>query len=377
MTVIIFTLNSDTFSNPTLQAFFEELDNTDTVKNILLFSTNCNDQKLEQFFKKLNYVHLKDKSPFSIFCFVEILVRLSFNRNISLYLVDPFTIPLIALAKLLRIKVTYFSFEIFFLHEAVKGKFLGKLQKTIIFKVQDLLLSLVDAFVIQDKTRYKLTKLKLSSNKVFLCPVSPSENSIRKKERNVHTIYKVIYSGTISKWSGIDFVFKAIQDVNWPSNVYLYLHSRFETIDSEIKKEIDFLISKGAKIHLDLAPQTSLVAYLEYLSNFDIGLSFYHPTYDSLYNGKNIEFIGLSSGKSNSYLSQGIPFVSTKNNEYKKLNNLNEFCYFINCESSKEVAAGLHYLIDNYENCTRNASKVYSEYLVPNQVIRTLIAYTL
>ena len=47
----------------------------------------------------------------------------------------------------------------------------------------------------------------------------------------------------------------------------------------------------------------------EVLRGADLGIALYKPTFQDIYTGKNLEYIGLASGKFSTYLQNGLPVM--------------------------------------------------------------------
>jgi hypothetical protein len=57
----------------------------------------------------------------------------------------------------------------------------------------------------------------------------------------------------------------------------------------------------------------------EFIQSADLGFALYQPTYKTIWEGRNIKHIGLSSGKIATYLQHGVPVAT---NELGEISNL-------------------------------------------------------
>lgn len=116
-----------------------------------------------------------------------------------------------------------------------------------------------------------------------------------------------VYIGsTEARWTGSDVL---LADVGkWPADWTLVLHHRF---DSRSMERLLSGLSGPARSKVFISPFPSLAAHeLHHLLHAcDLGLCFYTPTYDAPLLGRNLEHIGMASGKFTTYLQHGLPVL--------------------------------------------------------------------
>ena len=65
------------------------------------------------------------------------------------------------------------------------------------------------------------------------------------------------------------------------------------------------------------------------LAGVDAGLAFYKPVYTTPYNGKNLKYVGLSSGKISTYLRYGIPILTNNIGKYADIIKTNKLGFVL------------------------------------------------
>jgi hypothetical protein len=117
----------------------------------------------------------------------------------------------------------------------------------------------------------------------------------------------LIYAGSLSSWALIDEILAHPNPL--PDDWVLVLHDRFGRTAAELQK-FAYTESTDRVYFSDItAPSNEDLHTL--LHSADMGLALYRPDYESMWTGKNLEHIGMSSGKTNTYLQHGLPVVTT------------------------------------------------------------------
>ena len=106
--------------------------------------------------------------------------------------------------------------------------------------------------------------------------------------------------GSCVKWTMIDEVLSNIS--SWPKDWVLLIHDRYLNIEyfEHLKKKhnlvhSDKVIFSNLKI-INIDEMNIL------LDKVNLGLALYKPTYDSMFTGKNLEYIGQASEKISTFL---------------------------------------------------------------------------
>ncbi|HMS64411.1 MAG TPA: hypothetical protein PKD83_04055 [Ignavibacteria bacterium] len=385
-TIALVTPKIDTFTNPTLSLFIEKLLEQDY--RILFFG-------YEQMFippgirSKLVFYQL----PFHYYKFVgsynnylkltkhylKLIKRLKIDHKVkNIVCVDPMGMVIAGrIRKLIKAKLIYASFEIFFEEEfkVERKKILRSLEKKYSSKA--------DLLIIQDKKREKmLREINNFSDqlKVIHIPVSPKPADFPlnqydiNKELNIpedKTI--VVYSGTLNKWSGIFELLELVPE-KLNSDFWLVIHSHhILRDDDDLKIKISELIKKKHNISFHNIPFYDNISYFNFLASCDIGIATYFPNDTDIFAGKNIQEIGLSSGKFSTYMMLGLPTVTTSNSIYIELNNKYNFGEIIN--TTIEIPEALNKIMIDYEDKSRKCKLLYEKELNPESRIDKLLEY--
>lgn len=99
-----------------------------------------------------------------------------------------------------------------------------------------------------------------------------------------------------------------------PDDWVLVAHSRYKYIPSSCSPYI------GSKLYFSVdKPIENMDDMGVLLSDCQAGFCMYQPRYDNVYEGKNIQYIGLSSGKASTFLQYGVPVVVENMNIWDKI----------------------------------------------------------
>ena len=115
----------------------------------------------------------------------------------------------------------------------------------------------------------------------------------------------VLYQGSLGNWSGINEFEELVS--YWGPDECLVIHSR-DKPPNRIARSMANLVG-GRPIYFT----TEAVSFSELpllTASADIGLASYRITYDHWWNGDNVKFLGLSSGKIAYYAMCGLPILS-------------------------------------------------------------------
>ena len=315
--IYIFFPEGNVLNNPSLNCFFEDLSKKNNLKIFCKKNRyNKNLSNTKYFFqsklilKISNFIYNQICNYYLAFLFFFISNFYLFFQKIDLIIgVD--RVGLIEGSFLSSIKkkpLIFISFEIFFKSETSKRfKYLEKRAS-----------KFVKIFIVQDKVRLKYlqTENKLNKRDAFILPVASSRkitnknnislpNKVNSSEKKNYTLALI---GSCVKWSMIDQVILTLS--NWPENWRLLVHDR--DFNSE---NIKILKDKYKNIVLDkIIFSKSMINDIDSISNLlknvSLGLAMYNPTYDSMYTGLNLKYMGLSSGKISTYFKHNIPIIS-------------------------------------------------------------------
>lgn len=378
--------NIDTFSNPTLIHLFEKL--IEKEYRILyigfeqIFIPKYIRDNLDFHELPFNFYDF-NKNFWSIVKLIKQYYKLykTFkikNKIDTLICVDPMGLVISGrMARLLKFRLIYASFEIFFKEEFTISR------KRVIKKLELMYSRNADLIIVQDERREALLKEvnKFRKDAEFLrIPVSPLPVDYSDVNSDLHIPLKIpsdkkviIYSGTLERWSGIYEVLDLFPE-KWDNDYWLVIHSH-KTLyeESELMKMIKNLIENNNNITFHNQPFYYYKEYFSFLSKCSIGIAMYFPNDEDIFSGKNIEYIGLSSGKFSTYMMLGIPTITTVNPTFKKLND--KYKFGVTITDVKELPDAIKLIQDNYTEMSEGCKKVYMHELNPDKGLNKIVEY--
>ncbi len=383
--IAIITPKIDTFSNPTLILLFEKL--IEQGYTILFFSFD------QLFIPKEIRAKIKTyQLPFNFYKFkmsINSLIKLvkqyfnlyktlKIEHNVnSIICIDPMGLVIAGrIGKLIKTKLIYASFEIFFEEEFFVQR------KRILKKLEMKYSTKVDLVLIQDYKRERLLRSVNHFNgktKFFHVPVSPKTIEVSPNGFDIHKVFNipkekkiVVYSGSLQRWSGINELTSLISN-GWNSDFWLIVHSHYILKEStELFNKIKSLIGSNFNISFHNKPFYDYKDYILFLSECDIGIATYFPNTIDVFAGKNILEIGLSSGKFSTYMMLGIPTITTSNSMFKKLNDQYDFGETIN--NINEIPEALRCIGKTYDKKVLGCKNLYDNILNPDSKIDEFIS---
>jgi glycosyltransferase involved in cell wall biosynthesis len=168
--------------------------------------------------------------------------------------------------------------------------------------------------VVQDEARGRLLAEDncLAWERLVLVPNAPPGPARRRPSGYWHTRFElphdtrvVVHSGSLGDWTGIEAIVDSAAD--WPAHWVLVIHTRY---DAESSAYVDGL-RKGAdaaRVFFSLKP-VPRQGYDPLIDGADVGLAFYVSSGGSSFTQRNVQTIGLSSGKLAYYLRAGLPVI--------------------------------------------------------------------
>lgn len=383
-TIAILTTRIDTFSNPTLTLIIEKLID----KNIKIIFIGY-----EQMFIPGNIVNKLDyyQLPFNFYRLKKNYVSLkkTFRQTYEIYkklkiknkvevmiCVDPMGLVIGGrIKKFLNIKLVYASFEIFSEEEFNIG------EKNILKTLERKYSKKAKMVIIQDTRREKLLRdvNNFSDKTKFLhIPVSPKpitdfsdEIDIYKKLEIPEEKKIIIYSGTMQSWSGVNELINLFPD-NWNSDYWLVIHSHQKINEGDkTGSKIRQFMEAGYQISFHNNPFHNLKDYAAFLAKCYAGIATYFCNSADIFAGKNLQEIGLSSGKFSTYMMLGIPTITTSNIVYQELNK--EFNFGETINEMTEIPQAINKIHNDYVNKSRGCKLLYEKILNPVLKIENLI----
>ena len=220
------------------------------------------------------------------------------------------------LNKYLNLKHHNINYEIFFRDETKRSY-----KKIEIQSYKD-----VGKVLIQDNLRATLFSIEnnFPLRNIFTVPISESSiqtnHAIKTRLRDKLGIplnKKVLISiGSMEEWTMIAEIIELIcsLDEKW----VLILNSRFGDMPKQFQ---DIIVRNNIsdRVFINQDPVADISEMHSILDGVSYGLAFYKPIYTNKYLGKNIENIGLASGKIATYCKNNIPVITNANGNISEL----------------------------------------------------------
>ena len=327
-------------NNPNLFAIAELLINNHFFIDILAKSNNSINQN--SYIKNLNFFFYTNNNNLDHFdC-----------KNYSLIIgVDKGIIAASKFSKELKIPCFFISYEISFSDEIGLENKKEEIQacKNILFAIcQD-----------QIRSYFLSREYKIDLKKIFNVPIS---NSCKKQFFKSYFLYDylnipknkkiALFAGSVSKWAMIEELI--IRSDSWPTNWVLVIHDRY-CRDSEFLSKL-----KKNRSHVYISNlQINTPNDLEKLiCSADSGIGLYWSNFSSVWEGKNLTFLGLSSGKLITFLQYGIPLITNEIGQLSDIIRENKLGIVVSSISEINPAE-----IDSIPNCRNNCMSFFKEYL--------------
>jgi hypothetical protein len=220
--------------------------------------------------------------------------------------------------------------------------------------------------IVQDEERARLLveDNELDGRRVVLVPNSPPGSARRLPSRAWHARFGlaepqrvVLHAGSLGAWTAIDRLVAAA--AAWPEQWVLVVHTRY---DADSSPYVERLRSDAdpRRVFFSLKP-VERHAYDELIDAADVGLAFYVATSESAYTQRNIQTIGLSSGKLAYYLRAGLPVVV--NREASIATQVEREGCGIAVDHPDAVSAALGDIAERYQAFSTAACRFFDEHL--------------
>ena len=263
-------------------------------------------------------------------------------------------------AKRFRVPLVYLCFEIFFRDELSSDvEVVEKERETVASKHAQLV-------IIQDPWRAELLAAEngLSLEKFEYLPVSPggfrragTSDYLRRRFNLSDKQSIVLHSGSFAEWTFAEELIESA--ITWPQDFVLVIHTRDKSSLTD-KFTRAFQKVKCANVFLS-TEQLPIDEYEQIVASADIGLVLYKPMPPSRFLQKNIQNIGLSSGKFSFYMKYGIPVISIAQKSYDEL--LKDYSFGENITFFDEMPEALRRIRSNYAHHRAEAKRLFEEKL--------------
>jgi hypothetical protein len=255
-------------------------------------------------------------------------------------------------------RLVYFSLEIFFMDELKNPLHIAAKKKEIEISQH------LKYVIVQDPERGQVLKEQnhISKARFIYFPNSPPGPAYHNKSTYLHDKYHlpsnkkiILSSGSLFTWTCIpDLVFSTRE---WPSDWVLVLHNRESIKGGYGKAYFETLKLLGNhNVIFSLDPVTE-DEYRQIIQSADIGVAFYKTENDDIYFGKNIIYLGRSSGKIAYYLQAGIPILVNQIASVEKMTELFQCGQVI--KDPKSTRDAIQAIFNRWNFYSDNAVKCY------------------
>ena len=263
-------------------------------------------------------------------------------------------------ARLFHVPLAYLSFEIFFRDDLVSPSDIEEKQHECTAS------RFADLVIIQDQWRAQLLTAEngLSPDKLEYLPVSPGGPPVLRKSDYLRKRFNlsgsqtlVLHSGSLANWTCADELLANV--ATWPEGFVLIVHTRYKPNQNDTYIRA---IDQAALPNVVLSAEPlRMDEYEQLVASADIGLVLYKSVRGSPHTGKNIQNIGLASGKFSSYMKCGLPVISLGQQSYAQL--LAEYAFGENLDSLDEMPAALSRVRSNLDIHQAEAWRIFREKL--------------
>jgi hypothetical protein len=213
----------------------------------------------------------------------------------------------------------------------------------------------VELLVIQDKKRAEIfAKENGISLKEFFLPVSGGKSSFQSFQgRNLG--HHILALGSLAEWTMIpELIDCAIQK---KFSLPVLLHGRYGAMPEKIVRRI-----RGNKdVEISSRYFVSERDFYEFVSQAYIGYAMYQSIKGNKYLGKNIEDLGLSSGKISTFLSCGVPIITNITGEFAML--IREFGAGVVVSEASEIPEAVARISKARDRYSRGANALFEQKL--------------
>jgi len=217
----------------------------------------------------------------------------------------------------------------------------------------------LDFAVSQDSVRANQLSLenKIPLSKMIHIPVAGRSIVSSSKSQYLHKKLQIppdkkiaLFTGAVAKRSMIEELLNST--TTWPDDWVLVIHNRYgmnKTTASYYNKYKNSRNIYFSRESCDTLQDLKLI-----LTSADIGIALFKPVYDSAFNGKNIQYLGMSSGKIATYLQHGLPVIVNQIGEMSDYVNKYSIGFTIN--DINEISG----ILNNYKGIRFYREKCYS-----------------
>jgi hypothetical protein len=259
-----------------------------------------------------------------------------------------------------RVPLAYLSFEIFFWDELNSPY--EKRRKTRECEAS----RAADLVIIQDAHRAQLlaSENDLELSRFVHLPVSPTgghpvgdTDFLRKRYDIPEEATIVLHSGGFGDETYGEELLRST--ATWPPGFVLVIHTKYRP--SRGDKYVDLIRATDRSNVILSGEPLSPDEYETMVASADLGLVLYKTIPGSIFRQKNIQCIGLASGKFSHYAKQGLPIISIGQPTYADL--LQEYDFGANVSSFDEMPGALSRIRSRHDWHAAEARRLFAEKL--------------
>jgi glycosyltransferase involved in cell wall biosynthesis len=223
------------------------------------------------------------------------------------------------------------------------------------------------AFVIvqdEDRGRLLAEDNSIPWQRLVLVPNAPLGPARREPSRYWHSRFGlpadarvVIHSGSLGAWTGIEGIVEAVS--TWPPGWVLVVHTRY---DAETSSYVAELCRRAdpRRVLFSLQP-VPRQEYAPLIDGADVGVAFYVSDERSAFTQRNVQTIGLSSGKLAYYLRAGLPVVVNRASSIAEVVDAEALGSSV--DRADEIGAALAKIAVDYEGFSGRATRFFDRRL--------------
>lgn len=242
------------------------------------------------------------------------LLKLEFNHIIG---IDQGIIEAARMAKVLNVSYSFLSYEIFFDKELIKLNNVTDLKHK---KQSKKACKNIQFAIVQDEVRKSILaeEYGIPAKRILLMPVAGTGIRPLEKTKYFHDKLQIPVEKKVLLYMGWmdELQINRLTDyaTYMPANWVIVVHSRYK-YDGKLPENF-----KADKIYFSMdTPIENIDDMSIMLSGADAGFCSYKASFDSPFTGDNITYIGMSSGKTTTFLQYGIPVVIENMNMWDEI----------------------------------------------------------
>jgi hypothetical protein len=263
-------------------------------------------------------------------------------------------------AKGFHVPLVYISFEIFFRDEMTSKQQIREKRRECAAS------QFAEFVIIQDRKRKEFLGAEngIPAGKFEYLPVSPkgtprakSSDYLRKRYNIAESQVIVLHAGSFGDWT---YAGELLDNATrWPDDFVLVIHTRHKPKwTNRYIRTVKHADKSNIILSTDPLPVDQ---YEQLVASADIGLTLYKTVPSSLYLQKNLQVIGLASGKFSVYMKYGLPVISIGQQSYAEL--LVDYAFGRNLESFEQMPNTLTCIWSNYAHHQAEALRLFAEKL--------------